>query len=370
MICCGMVKRYHYLDFSRAFFLLLGVILHAAVFCENSVTAALIWETIHSFRLPGFFLLAGFFSALSLARSSPERFLLKRFFRLCVPLVSVTAINLLLNCGNRTNWQDFSREESFTYWWSGDWLQHLWFLSTLLTYVLILFLTVKAFPQLPKAIAEWRPSWAQIIILSGVVCFACVKLDKALALIGIQPSLLILDLFRTEKYPVYFGLGYILFHSKHLAASLHENPKKCVLGVLMFTTLCLADFPERKYLLQLVEPAYVVALSGVVFWFASRFVSESSILIKQLCDASYTIFLFHWPLQITLNRFFSTGASPALKFLVLVSAGFLIPFLLHRRFASSEFFRFLFNGEYSTDMPARVGVSCVKDPRCVTNERR
>ena len=80
-------SRFHYIDFSRVALFSLGIVLHAAWLCQNqSVVFHGVFVFIHTFRMPGFFLIAGFFSARTLARFSPEEFLVKRLRRLAIPL--------------------------------------------------------------------------------------------------------------------------------------------------------------------------------------------------------------------------------------------------------------------------------------------
>jgi len=79
--------RYHALDGVRAFAMLLGVFLHASlpyihvlfpwavVDGSRSVSLTLVIYAIHSFRMPAFFLIAGFFARLVFHRAGPGPFL-------------------------------------------------------------------------------------------------------------------------------------------------------------------------------------------------------------------------------------------------------------------------------------------------------
>jgi len=69
---------------------------------------AYLHDFIHSFRMQGFFLLAGFFSGMSLLKDSPQEFLRKRVCRLGIPLLFCGLIvNHFLNCANHQRWSDF-----------------------------------------------------------------------------------------------------------------------------------------------------------------------------------------------------------------------------------------------------------------------
>lgn len=99
--------RRHDLDALRAFAMLLGVVLHAALafapvpwVVTNGDTAAMLRpmiELIHGFRMPLFFLMSGFFSAMLLQRRGVGGFLRHRWKRIGLPLLlgMITIIPLM-----------------------------------------------------------------------------------------------------------------------------------------------------------------------------------------------------------------------------------------------------------------------------------
>ena len=92
-------QRYHGLDFIRASMLLLGVVIHvAASFVEGPAGAdwpyrdpnttpwaGFIVLAIHIFRMPVFFVIAGFFAALIQDRKGLIALARNRFFRIAIP---------------------------------------------------------------------------------------------------------------------------------------------------------------------------------------------------------------------------------------------------------------------------------------------
>jgi len=86
--------RFHGLDFLRSFALLMGVLLHSvSMYLEPSdgsdprPVAAIIFVWIHTWRMPLFMLLAGFFTALSLTNRTNSEFFVNRIIRLGTPLL-------------------------------------------------------------------------------------------------------------------------------------------------------------------------------------------------------------------------------------------------------------------------------------------
>lgn len=91
--------RLHALDNLRATMMWLGVVLHVGVNhlvgpsplpwrdAATTKVADLLLAFIHAFRMPVFFIVAGFFAALLLQRRGPGGFLRHRFMRIALPLL-------------------------------------------------------------------------------------------------------------------------------------------------------------------------------------------------------------------------------------------------------------------------------------------
>lgn len=95
----GSHSRVHYMDNLRAFAMLLGIFFHAALAYspalhevwltaspQNSVIVDFIAFFSHSFRMPLFFLIAGFFAALLIQRRGLGAMLKNRLLRITLPL--------------------------------------------------------------------------------------------------------------------------------------------------------------------------------------------------------------------------------------------------------------------------------------------
>ena len=93
--------RIGFLDTARALLLLLGIPFHASEIYrlsggwliaspDASFAATALGCTIHVFRMPAFFVLAGLFAAMLLARRGDRAWLVERCRRLGVPLVFST----------------------------------------------------------------------------------------------------------------------------------------------------------------------------------------------------------------------------------------------------------------------------------------
>ena len=149
--------RYHDLDALRAAAMLLGIVLHAALFLvpdawpveDKKASASLpyddIFNVIHGFRMPVFFLLSGFFTAMLWQRRGLGGLLRQRLQRVGLPLAvgCVTIIPLTAWVWIVTSDYDLARDfpaetpviVMAAFVWLFTWLEsfhHLWFLWHLL----------------------------------------------------------------------------------------------------------------------------------------------------------------------------------------------------------------------------------------------
>ena len=136
----GAGARFHELDALRAAAMLLGIVLHAAVYLipgmwdtdypdEASDFYAILFFAIHGFRMPAFFLLSGFFTAMLWKRRGLRELVKHRLKRVGLPLAigAMTVIPV-------TIWA-FAPDDFELDWWPFIWLStftHLWFLWHLL----------------------------------------------------------------------------------------------------------------------------------------------------------------------------------------------------------------------------------------------
>lgn len=150
--------RFHALDALRAVMMLLGIVLHAAVPYlqidlgplvfkdgQSSPLIDLLFHYIHAFRMPSFFVMAGFFAALLYSRRGLKGLLVNRYYRLALPfmifwplLFAVLSANISYASGDRSSYGflliNALREGGII----GYSTMHLWFIYYLLIFLLLL----------------------------------------------------------------------------------------------------------------------------------------------------------------------------------------------------------------------------------------
>ena len=168
-----MTNRFHSLDFLRAFALLMGVLLHVLMLflepfdgSEPRLGASIIFIWIHTWRMPVFMLLAGFFTALSLSKRNTGNYAFNRLIKLGVPLLLLWSLipaideeaSRLFKVPELISWLLY--DVPFTLR-----LDHLWFLYYLLIFYTIILLVKTILPSFYLFILDFELSLSRVLML-------------------------------------------------------------------------------------------------------------------------------------------------------------------------------------------------------------
>lgn len=180
-------KRIDYLDSMRAILMLLGIPFHAGLAFSgepwvvtnqsHSAGLAALSEFLHVWRMPTFFMIAGFFSTFILFRYAESTWIRKRIVRLGVPLLFGMMLLspvqwLLAGTFRGDSWAAgvvFFQDKLWppSSWWT----MHLWFLAELLVYCLVLALIYRVAGR--ARLSHWSArmfSWYEGRPTLAVVC--------------------------------------------------------------------------------------------------------------------------------------------------------------------------------------------------------
>ncbi|MAB81946.1 MAG: hypothetical protein CMJ24_00735 [Phycisphaerae bacterium] len=361
-------QRYHGLDALRAFAMLLGVVLHVALYFQTSEGDA-IWPirdierselagplvlVIHIFRMPLFFMMAGFFAAMILERRGSMRFIGNRTLRIGVPfvigwfilfpIVKFSFIFAMIHEGNPDVSESISTAASMLVY-SGAWTDpvpmHLWFLY----YLLILYAAVLGCGLLVQAITPLRRTWdaaTNFIIPSRwrlpVLIAATFGLLTTMDMPGADTPV---DFIPHLPVLLYYGffllVGWALWKHRECVAGLHRG---CWLRLLIgfvglggSTVLMIAyflaayeryglDSTEARLLYYLTQAAIAITVWILILGSigaAERIMRRHHPVIRYLVDASYWIYLAHLPLCVFLPALFRTwDVDGTLKMLLMI----------------------------------------------------
>ena len=339
-------ERLHYLDAVRAFALLLGVLFHAALsFLPYPIgwavmdvsTSPLIrgfFQVSHSFRMPLFFLIAGYFSHMSFHRNGGWRFLRSRLVRLGIPFVLGWFILWpLIVSGWVMGYASLRGDVEI---WSGlkggfavlgnlpDGIftsTHLWFLYYLLM-ITVLALCLRAVLRSSDRIHRTATRLADAA-LTGIASRSLGPLLPLLPTIGLlwlmrgwgidtPDKSLLPDWPVLALYGGFFSLGW-LFHRN--PGSLEAFTRLDWVRVTVLVLSCAASVVLSRIQTDPSHPHYELARTGYVvscatmMWACVILVTglfrllfrKPSRAIRYIADASYWIYLVHLPVVVWLQ---------------------------------------------------------------------
>ena len=390
--------RYHSLDALRATMMLLGLVLHTAINYLPAIPEAADWPYqdtatslvfawlvafIHMFRMPTFFVVAGFFAALVYETRGPRAFLRHRLRRLGVPLLVAWPLLYAVLVGSAPYAQAFTAAPPpHPEIAPGVDLLHLWFLYQLLAFCIAAVLLV---PALRNAPGHWRARFLdalgrQIHRPSGVFGLAAVsglllmpmgtwQLDTATSLLPAPHVLGGYGVFFAVGWLVYarrlidgfkvrawtdFGAGFVL-HGAYLFLFDQgypdpSAPDRELLRHPLYAALHDAGLTDAAATGTHVLAIACLALSiwllvrGFLGLFL-RYLERPSAGWRYAADASYWMYLVHLPLAVWLPVVLGRQPFPAaLKFALALAGVTAVTLLTYHFLVRSTFIGASLNG--------------------------
>jgi glucan biosynthesis protein C len=318
--------REHHWDAMRALLMLLGIPYHVAmayragqVWIMHSGEGAPVFnhlaQAIHAFRMPAFFVIAGYFAALLLARRSPGEWLETRVTRLGIPLLTTLLtlnppLNLLGELTNH-NWTAALaswRENGATS--GGYWVRHLWFLIVLLYFSAAAALLCRwsprlGFATLPARIDQKLASNMFWVIVAAAVA---VGLWEAIAIElfysnGLATNLIqqILRVDQLIEFAPYFLIGGFIARAPALKSALYRFSPAVALLAIAALGLDLA-FRDMLWapLGRVLDTFAAIAVTQLLIATIKRIADRPNRLVQEMVKASFVIYLFHLPILAAL----------------------------------------------------------------------
>lgn len=363
--------RLHHWDFSRALYLMLGIPFHAAVVYSLSIdwsisspdkSQALTWlaNFIHTFRMPGFFILAGLFSMMLLERRDAWPWLRTRLFRLGLPLLSATLLilpfqiiiqSLAFNILDVVPADDLLAYTVGTLTRFGEpWVSHLWFLWSLIAYCIALAAVYALVGG-----SRWQRALQAFTSWCGANRFAALALFGAASATGAYVQSVIAAaspyygnaVINYNQYAIYFGFGLLIYKSRRAHDwFLDQGPLALAVGVVLVTLsqMSATDLPSHTFKVM-AGIAGALFIVGSISRMALDRCAAPSPRVQRLVDASFTIYLFHQPvIYVLATLFLLVNLPPVLEFAVITPVAAVISYAIHLAVSRSPLALLMFNG--------------------------
>lgn len=382
--------RLHALDAVRSFALLLGVVHHATLSfipgaapgvyaavtdVSPSVPLAIVSFTGHTFRMSLFFMMAGFFAHLVIQRKGLAAFCMDRIRRIFVPLVLAWIIFFPLVAAAWSWGMNGIFLDSLLDLWPPSVdrfpLSYLWFLYYLLViYVLALGVraalllldpgghTLRVADSLVRYVVVHR--WAGLLLLTAPLCVALLVTESGWHIIGgiITPNRsLVPQSLAVFAYGMAFALGWMLHRNVAVLTHWREHWRGYLVAAVAATTLCVGlatvrELPIADVVSQMERLTFAACYAFACWcWMfgitgaALRFLSEPNANLRYVADASYWVYLVHYPIIIALQDVFATVPLHwVVKFPLILAATLGVSFVTYHYLVRSTFLGRMLNG--------------------------
>lgn len=301
------------MDSMRSVLMMLGVVLHSAnvfipeqswlIYSERTTpVATLLVEAIHAFRMPAFFVVSGFFCALTIGKYKAKKFAEIRLKRIAIPLL-VTALTFNSVQAYFLNTSGFRIFNAKDYFLDGGWVSHLWFLNNLIIYFSVAALLAWFLETPIRKLGNFIASIFTKIPLFLIVLFMPLTAIIILASnkIGFPLYSSLLGVFNTYDlliYAPFFVFGSILAANIQLLYRFATINPVVSIPVVIACEYFSAFFPSDNRVTALVVNTYLNFLATwflitLCFYLFHLFFNRQSSMWRFLSDASYSVYLFH-----------------------------------------------------------------------------
>ena len=370
-------ERIHSLDSLRAIMMLLGLVLHSALtfgvynygeawpLKDPNATHPLndlLVGVIHLFRIPIFFVVAGFFGAMLFYERGPLKMFKNRVSRIAYPFIVflpiLTPIILFsfIFSGSIFN-GDEAALETLQYYFSNpinfipQRTYHLWFLYYLFLITLLTLCLGLLFKKVPNLTSNMTKAFDWIIKkpVLRILFFAFLTfiLYEFMNTKEVETSVsLIPDLNTFLFYFQFYIFGWVLFKSKHLLDKMMRFDWLYTILGLTTTLIYLLMFEALTFeIFILIKSISVWLLIFGITGLYIRYGSSHSHRMRYVSDATYWVYLIHLPLTIIIPSLIIDWPLPAtVKFLIVLISTTTICFITYNYLVRATFIGKFLNG--------------------------
>lgn len=270
---------------------------------------------IHLFRMPAFFVIAGYFAALLMLRRAPEDWLKNRLIRLGLPfLACLLTLNPLLNffceLSNFHLWGALASWEKHNLVSGGYWVRHLWFIIVLLYLCVIATAFSSIAPEAsrmdvqPEADAWLGRHMPLSVIGLGTIIGIWQSGAIELFYIGGLASNIPQEILRLDQlisYAPWFALGWLICRAPRFRAALYR-PSHFLAIIALFAALLHLQVAGEVHPMteRFIGTVAAITMTQVLVAVFKRFADRPNRVVQSLVSGAFVIYLVHLPITAGL----------------------------------------------------------------------
>lgn len=312
-------------------------------------------DFIHLFRMPLFFMISGFFAFIMMEKQSLKAFCSTKFVRIAVPFISVL---LVINLPQYLGLDYLTKSNISNYINTNSLVGHLWFLVNLLVYFLLYSIIHRFFQLLKPMINKLSPiTYISLVIVIVPIGYLGVLGANKVGIPIYDSFLLIGSIHTLFSYFDYFIIGALFSCLGHenFINTLKSTKGFGLMLVLLLVSILPLTFTSINNDVTIPYLNHIQAISvSLIFWLiATKLMNSNTGILKQLANASYSIYLFHHVIVVLivlgvnillLNYRFNIDSN--LVFVCVILMTLLLTAFIHNNIVSnSNVMAFLFNGK-------------------------
>jgi glucan biosynthesis protein C len=326
---------------------------------------------IHSFRMPLFFVLAGFFGAMVHGRAGAVGFLRQRAQRILLPFVAAwlllyapTLAGMVYGMGalGPNPWGDVAAFFRSGAYYTPLRTLHLWFLHYLVHVYVLAVALAYIVPRVTSprfrarfqdgfrraAASVWRVPLLALPTAATLYFMESGGLESSATFLVTLPSLL--------AFSIYFGFGWLLFGHSDLIQDFRRHAwAQAGAAVALLPVNAIATGETVHALPRYAAVPHTVAIvsASLIAWLfifafiglAQRYLSAANPRARYVADASYWMYLIHLPVVLWIQAALVPWAvSGVLKFAIVTSLTTAITLWTYALFVRNRFIGTVLNG--------------------------
>lgn len=370
-------QRIHGIDALRAIAMLLGVVFHATLAYKVKRHGGyqphddqfhhwifdLSGFFMHSFRMPLFFLIAGYFCRFLYYKIGELPFIRHRWKRVGIPFFAGIILIVPLSLfpcfmyeyiyKSGLSWHE-AWKSSFLRMFRLNGVYHLWFLYDLLMYytVVVVVMRLKNIAFIGNLFTKFSLWWSRVSLTKGY-WIVILSLPVWLILFFYKDFFVFVDVYLIPRHLSYilfygylFGLGWLLEKRQDAFAILIRNRTLFLtVGAIICLLLFYVEWNKATYYTTIWWSAGKLAAAFQVILFSLGFIgfflhyfNVESYFWRYVSDASYWVYLTHLGLIVWLQLLFLDSNVPGiLRFPLVLGVSTLITFLTYQWFIRYTF---------------------------------